>query len=329
MAVRNRLFIGLFALAAWSQTSDKVFYFAHLNSPKEMQELTNVVRSIGDIRNASIDVASRSLTVKGTADQIAAAGWLIAELDQTGSVPGAREFLFNDVQAPRVQIVYLSHVDAPQDLQAIVNVVRSIADIQRVLPIYEQKAVVMRGSPAQVKAAGWLLGVLDRPAGPEAVSAPLEYKLPATDWDARGGLIVQVTTLTRLQTPQAMQDVTNAIRSLSDIQRCFPVSSQRSLVMRASDGQIALANWLLKELDGPDGQGTKEFQVGGPGNQVAQVAYVNAATPQSLQETVNQIRSETQILRVYPFNPQRAVAMRGTADQLARAQHVVQSRQGQ
>src|SRR5215471_20598764 len=52
------------------------------------------------------------------------------------------------------------------------------------------------------------------------------------------------------------------------------------------------------------------FKVGGSGNQVAQIAYVNpSTTPQSLQEVVNQIRTQTTMQRVYPFQSQKAVAM--------------------
>jgi hypothetical protein len=45
-------------------------------------------------------------------------------------------------------------------------------------------------------------------------------------------------------------------------------------------------------------------------------------------ETVSEIRAETKMSRVFPFTAQRALAMRGTADQLARAQQVIQARIG-
>jgi len=329
MLARNGLLVGLFAFAVWGQAPDKVFYFTHLDAPQAIQEVSNAVRSIGDIRDVSVDFAKRSLTVKGTADEIAIAGWIIAELDKSSSAPGTRDLPFNDPRAPLAQIIYLSHVDNPQYLQEIVNAVRSVVDIQRFFPMNWQKAIVMRGSPDQVKAADWLLGVLDQAAGPRTAGAPHEYRLPAVGWDARSGLAVQVATVTQLVTPQEMQTTTNLIRSIADIQRFFPIVSRRFLVMRGTDDQTALANWLLKELDGPGGQGTKELKVGGPGNQIAQLAYVNAATPQSLQETVNEIRTATKMQRVFPFDPQKAVAMRGTADQLAQAQQVIQSRRGQ
>jgi hypothetical protein len=329
MVARNNMLVSLFAFAAWGQTSDKVFYFTHLETPQAMQEVSNAVRSIGDIRDVSLDAAERSLTVKGTADQIAIAGWLTAELDKSGTVPGTRDFPFNDARTPLAQIVYLSHVDNPRDLQEIVNSVRSVTDIQRCFPMNLQKAIVMRGSPAQVKAADWLLGELDQATGPQTGGSPHEYRLLAADWvTSSRDLVLQVAAVTHLETPQALQEATNLIRGMADIQRCFPVYPRMVLVIRGSDDQISLANWLLKQLDGPGGQGTQEFNVGGPSNQVAQVAYVNTATPQSLLETVNEIRSRAKMQRVFPFNPQRAVALRGTADQVSLAQQVIQSRNG-
>jgi type II secretory pathway component GspD/PulD (secretin) len=328
MVAGKGLLVGLFAFAAWGQTSDKVFYFAHLESPQAMQEVTNMVRMIGDIRDVSLDVAKRSLTVKGTADQIAAASWLTAELDKPGSATGTRDYPFNDARAPLAQVVYLSRVDNPQDLQQIVNAVRSITDIQRCSPMYQQKAIVMRGSPEQVKAADWLLSVLDQPAGaPPEGAAGHEYRLDAAAWGARSGLVVRVAGLSHIDTPQALQEITNVTRSMADIQRCFPVYGRGVLVLRGDDDQMALADWLLKQLDGPAGQGTKEFKVGGTGNQsqMAQVAYVSAGTRESLQETVNAIRTETKMPRVFPLLAQGAVVMRGTADQLARAQQMIQS----
>jgi hypothetical protein len=330
MVAGNGMLLVLFAFAAWGQGSDKVFYFSHLESPQPMQEVANAVRVVGDIRDVSLDTAKRSLAVKGTADQIAIAGWLTAELDKSGTAPGTRDFPWNDPRAPLAQIVYLSRVDNPRDLQEIVNSVRSVTDIQRCFPMNQQKAIVMRGLPAQVKAADWLLGEFDQPAGLQTGGSPHEYRLLAADWVTRSGdLVLQVAAVTRLQTPQALQEATNLIRGMADIQRCFPVYSRMVLVIRGSDDQISLANWLLKELDGPGGQGTKEFKTGGPGSQVAQLAYVNAATPQSLLETVNEIRTQTRMERVFPFNPQRAVALRGTADQLSLAQQVIRSRNGQ
>ena len=331
MIAGNRLLVGLFAFAAWGQTSEKVFYFTHLDTPQALQEVTNMIRVVGDIRDLSPDVAKQSLTVKGTADQIAAVGWLTAEMDKPGGATGTRDYPFNDARAPLARVVYLSHVDNPRDLQEIVNALRSVVDIQRCYPMSQQKAIVMRGMPEQVKAAGWLLGVLDQPAGAQPGGAsPPDYRLPEEDWSYTRGaeLVVRVAALAHIDTPQAIQETVNTVRSIIDMQRCFPLNARRVLVMRGNDDQMALAAWLLQQLDGPAGQGTSEFKMGGAAGQIAQVAYVNAGTRESLLGTVSAIRTETKMTIIFPFPPQMAVTMRGTADQLAQAQQVIQARQG-
>ena len=91
-----------------------------------MQEVTNVVRSVADIRDVSIGCGETLFDREGTADQIAAAGWLTGEMDNSESVPGTHDFPFSDAKAPLAQVVYLSNVENPRDLQEIVNAVRSI-----------------------------------------------------------------------------------------------------------------------------------------------------------------------------------------------------------
>jgi hypothetical protein len=330
MLAINRLLVGLFAIAAHGQTLEKVFYFSHLGTPQALVEATSALSSISGIRDLSVDGAKRSITMKGTADQIALAGWLIAELDQSGSGSGRKDFPLNDPTAPLAQVVYLSYVDNPRHLQDIVNAVRAVTDIQRFFPLGQQKAIVMRGLPEQVQAADWLLGVLDQPDGAQPVStAPQQYRLAEQSWNRTGGPVIEVAALTHLDTPQAIQEVTNLTRSITDIQRAFPVFSGRYLVMRAHEDQIALANWLLKELDSTAGQSKNEFQIAGPGNQLAQVIYVNAATPQSLQDMAGAIRAETKMPRVFPFSVRNAVAMRGTSAQLAQAEQTIRSRSAQ
>src|SRR5262249_48342458 len=139
-------FLAGLAAVAWGQTSNKVVYFAHLDSPQAITEVFNAVRSIGDIRDASVDLEKRSISVSGTANQVAFADWFTAELDRTGRSTGTKDFAFNDSRLPVAQVFYLNHVDDPRHLQEIVNAVRSMADIQRCLPVNQQMAIAMRGS---------------------------------------------------------------------------------------------------------------------------------------------------------------------------------------
>ena len=129
---------------------------------------------------------------------------------------------------------------------------------------------------------------------------------------------MQVAAVTHCDTPEAIRSL-RPDPPANGHPAFVPDPLAPLLVMLGADeAQIALTDKLLQELDGPGGLGTKEFAVARPGNQVVQVAYVNAATPQSLQETVNEIRSQTKLQRVFAFNPRRAVGCAGRRTSLRR-----------
>ncbi|HEY1493583.1 MAG TPA: hypothetical protein VGF49_03540 [Candidatus Solibacter sp.] len=79
-------------------------------------------------------------------------------------------FVTNDNPAKRrdyeeqvTKIFYLSNVNTPQEVQEIINVVRSIVDLQRVMPYSTQFAIVVRGETDKVALAAKLINGLDKP----------------------------------------------------------------------------------------------------------------------------------------------------------------------
>ena len=324
MIAKGGLLAVLIGGAAWAQTSEKVFYFTYVASRQDLQAVTNMIRATGDIRDAVMDTQKRAMTVTGSAEQIALAGWLASEMDTPNNSPGTRNMPFSDPRASLAQIYYLSHMDNPQELQDIVNMVRSVSEIQRCFPMFQQKAIVMRAMPDQIKASDWILSVADQPGG----SGSIDYQLAPADWNVGRTLAIQAVHLAYLSSPHDILDLVNLARSLAKIQRFFPVYGRRMLVMRGDADQVALANWAVKQLDGPPGQGIKDYQIGGPDNQAALLAYVNSSTAASLQETVNLVRTQAGTPYTFPFPAQKALAVRGTPDQLAIAKTVIQSRYG-
>jgi general secretion pathway protein D len=61
------------------------------------------------------------------------------------------------------KVFYLQNVGTPAELQEIVNVVRTAADINRVFPFNSQFALVVRGEADRVELAGKLIHDLDKP----------------------------------------------------------------------------------------------------------------------------------------------------------------------
>jgi len=322
MVGRQLLLASGLILGVSAQAPEKTFYFAHVQTPQGIQEVTNAIRSIGDIRDVTPDAPKHSLTVKGTEEQIAIAGWLAEGLDNPAAAPATRDLPFSDPRAPLAQVFYLRHLSSPVELQEVVNAVRSVTDIQRCFPMNQQKAIVMRAMPEQIKAADWLLGVLDRPAD-AAPGEPQEYRLPEGILDARSGLLLRAAAITHITTALGIQELVNGTRSMADLQRFFPIQARRFVVMRGSDEQLALAKWLMQEFDGPAGTGTKEYRMGVPGSEIVQVSYVNAA---NLRQTAVEIQQATRMQHVFPFTVTGAIAMRGSAAQLSQAATVIQTK---
>jgi general secretion pathway protein D len=61
------------------------------------------------------------------------------------------------------QTFYLNNVSAPQEIQEIVNAVRSIAELQRVVAFTSQAAIIVRGEADQVALASKMIHDLDKP----------------------------------------------------------------------------------------------------------------------------------------------------------------------
>ena len=61
------------------------------------------------------------------------------------------------------QTFYLSNVSMPQEIQEIVNAVRSVSELQRVVAYNAQNAIIVRGEADQVTLAGKMIRDLDKP----------------------------------------------------------------------------------------------------------------------------------------------------------------------
>jgi malonyl CoA-acyl carrier protein transacylase len=139
---------------------------------------------------------------------------------------------------------------------------------------------------------------------------------------------VRVFSLAYVQTPVELQELTNLVRSMSDMQRVFPYNSLKLLVARGSADQIGLAEWLVRQLDRPlvtpaPDTGTHEIQMTPTIVKTVRVFYLSHnQSPQDIQGIIDQLRT-TGTQRIYHYNAQKAVAIAGTAEQVAAAENLV------
>jgi len=216
----------------------------------------------------------------------------------------------------RDRIFYLTHTDTPQQFMEVATVIRTIADIREAVVNNDLKSVTVRATAGQIAMAEWLFNELDTQT--IQASVPHEYRVPGVNDD-----VVRLFYLTHTPTVQDFQEVATVVRTIANFQRAFTYNEPRAYVVRGTDAQIGLAEWLLKHLDPAANRSSREYRMPGANDDVVQGLYLShTANVQDFQKAVTQIREATQIKRVFTYNSPRAFALRGTADQIAAAERM-------
>jgi hypothetical protein len=219
-----------------------------------------------------------------------------------------------------------AHFGTVQGAQEIVNAIRIITSVPAISLDQEQKAITLRGTAPQIEIAEWLFHELDQaPGAPPAQTNAHEYPGVAQDIPApAGGPVVKIIYLSHTATPQALQEISNAVRGVADLPRIALNTAVKALTMRGTAAQAALAEWMLNALDKPAGQQPDPRSVTygarpippSPGLQEVRVSYMtNPETPLSVQETVTMVRSIADVQRLFPCFFSSAVVSRGTPEQ--------------
>jgi len=217
----------------------KVFQFTQNQSPSDLEEVAAVVRGIVGIN------AARTLTANASGEKIGLASWLVHQLDVPADavhgVPGEWTSGPDDIVFP-----YMTIAPTSDALQKIATAVRTMADIQRVFVCESLKTVVLRtGTSQQFSVATWLIGQLN---WPKDVPTPRPLDLELSD-----GETLRIFELTHVPAPPdgALIELYNLVRTVADVPRVFPYSERNILMIRERADKMALAAWLVNELDRP------------------------------------------------------------------------------
>jgi hypothetical protein len=171
--------------------------------------------------------------------------------------------------------------------------------------------------------AAWLLDKLDR------ASTAQDPAWESYDIRDVADPAVRIFHPVKTHTAQSVQELTTVIRSVVEIRRAFLFNAPRAAVMRGTPDELAAAEWLFKVFD----QGTAAQPVSGvwrlPGSEEGVISVFHLSPSLPPEEFVShaaRIRTETKMRRVFPYAHARAVAVRGTADQVALAERLLRER---
>jgi hypothetical protein len=248
------------------------------------------------------------LSVTGTPEQLAFAKWLLRELEQAPPA-AATETTF---AGETVRLVPL-RPDSLQDRNEIATAVRVIADIRRVFVPSARKLMVIRTSRDQADLASWLTAELNQPSAP---ASPLRNAA-----DER----VRVFYLPSQLSMPAFQEQAAGIRTLARCRRVLTVNAPRALILRGTPEQLRIAEWMTSVLNAPDRKPSQSFNL-----DAGETITVFAVAPQTevpdLMRTFAEARKASGALDSVAVSNSRLIVMRGTPDQIAKAQTTISGR---
>jgi hypothetical protein len=233
----------------------------------------------------------------------------------------------------------IAHAETAQNLQEMATDLRAITGLSTTQGMTEadvtideaRRMVTLRGTAGQIALADWLVDALDKPGqNPGTRQYRLPESEPARPASLPGGRddVVRVFYPTHAGTPQEIQELATVLRSIYGVFRLFTYSATRAIALRGTADQIAIAEWLFNDLDKPSHNAdTHEYRLPGASDDVVRVFYLtHAGTPQRLQEIATQVRSMAEIRRLFVYNVPSALALRGTAGQIALADRLIAER---
>jgi hypothetical protein len=330
--MRTRLLLfALSASLAFGQDTARVFHLHHIDSTQDLNEFATMVRTLSDNPQLTTDSAQKTMSVRGTATQVAIAEFLFTELDRQ-TVPDSvtQEFRPSSNADDVVRIFFAPNTATVQEFQEIATTIRTVAEIRRVFTYNTPRALAVRGTADQVAAAAFLIRELDQPADAKRTTSRLYQMI---DPGNRGETAVQVFYLPYAATVQQFQEVATVIRTVGEVRRIFTYNTPRALIVRGTTDQVAFTGWMVNELGKPVTAGTASTTYQYPGNDrngenLIRVYYVkDTPTVAAFQQLATQIRATTKMSRVFTYNESRALTLRGTEAQLATAEQMLQDRQ--
>jgi hypothetical protein len=214
----------------------RVFYPARATQTQDLQQLVTAVRSTANVRRIFCTIAPPIVALRGTADEVRMAEWMIHELEQPTPAAGVHELRMPGGGDDVLRVFYLQYGRSPSEIQELTTLIRSIANIPRLFLYHPQSAIAMRGTGQQLGMAEWMLAQLDSPR--VRPPARRDYAIPGAGDDA---IRIHYLAHDLALAPQ--------IRATVGIKSLFGNSMQNALILRGRSAELDQATRIVEERD--------------------------------------------------------------------------------
>lgn len=223
------------------------------------------------------------------------------------------------------QVLTFNNADAPADMQAITNAIRTTLQIPQTSFDAVSRSLTIQATPAGAALAQWLFQSLDNPPSPP----PQDLQVDRNPGSAGPGDRLFVFHLAHVTggTPN-FQEIINAARTVPELTRVFPVLRGFSIAVRGDEDRLGLAEWLIRQFDQPPAPlGQPRVEHYHPlhyGSETSVMYFAQAANMPAWQPVVNAMRVIALVTKVFPvvYGSAPAVAVSGAADGVALAEWI-------
>ena len=257
----------LCAAAAFGQVppkQDAVVTLANTPTAQTVKQMTTILRTVADVPEVSFDEAHSSFTLRGQANQLGLAEWLLRAMDkpagwqsstQEAADPSSREYHSQkggypiEDRSPVARIYYLTNTTSKLGMQEILTVARAVGEIQQMAECDSPRLIVFRGTATIVDLGEWITRKLDVPAGGGAFALQNQnpganlLKLPGTSDGTED--IVRVLYLDPAMSQKGIGDLSRKIRATLAIRTIFWKTSPPAIVVRGSSALLAQAQQIV------------------------------------------------------------------------------------
>ena len=134
----------------------RINFLASMTSPRQMQEILTVLRTVGDVQKVFSYNSRHALVLRAGDTDLKRAEWIIQQLDLPDSRP-SENWTFIVPSGDDVTRVFSLHDATPQWIQSALTSLRSEYKIKKVFPTMMPANIVVRGTADQVAGAtAWM-----------------------------------------------------------------------------------------------------------------------------------------------------------------------------
>ncbi len=218
-------------------------------------------------------------------------------------------------QQLETRVVEPRHAASARDGQELATVIRSAAEIRDVRISPDGKQISFSGSPDQLAMMSWLASALDVPA--DRPGEPLEFVTPGAAGD-----LVRVHYLPGMP-PSSFQELGTVARSVSRARRLFTYRPSRAVLVRGTNQEVALAGWLIQELQ-TNPRSARDFAVPGAADDWVRIFPLDPGTTvERLQALGVAIRNSLDETSVHAYSAGKVLVLRDTHARIAEAERII------